>query len=90
MLLTEPEVAERLRCSTSKVKRLRLEGKLPYIPGRPLMIVEADLEAYIEAARRTAEAKDAPKSEADQVAEAAALARRIWLTRRLQGRGRTP
>ena len=42
-LLTEPEVAERLRCSTEKVKRLRLSGKLAYLKGRPVLISEADL-----------------------------------------------
>ena len=48
-LLTETEVVERLRCSQSKVKRLRLSGRLPYIPGRPLLIDEADLEGFIAA-----------------------------------------
>ena len=47
-LLTEIEVAETLRCSTSKVKRLRLAGKLAYLPGRPVLIREDDLNAYLE------------------------------------------
>lgn len=47
-LLTEPEVAEILRCSTSKVKRLRLGGKLVYLPGRPVLVSRADLAAFIE------------------------------------------
>ena len=46
--LTEPETAARLRCSTSKIKRLRLSGALPYIPGRPVLIDETDLNAYLE------------------------------------------
>ena len=46
--LTEPETAERLRCSTSKIKRLRLSGALPYVPGRPVLIDENDLNAYLE------------------------------------------
>jgi hypothetical protein len=32
-LLTEPEVAEMLRCSVYTVARLRKSGKLAYIPG---------------------------------------------------------
>ena len=47
VFLTEPEVAERLRCSTSKIKRLRFAGKLAYIPGRPVLVDEADLEMYL-------------------------------------------
>ena len=47
-LLLESEVAAALRCSTDKVKRLRLSGKLPYVPGRPVMIREADVDAYLE------------------------------------------
>ena len=47
-LLIEPEVAEILRCSPATVARLRKAGKLPYIPGRPVLIDEADLLAYIE------------------------------------------
>lgn len=49
-LLTEKEVSERLRCSTSKIKRLRLDGKLAYLPGRPVLIREEDLNAYMESA----------------------------------------
>lgn len=52
-LLTEPEVAEILRCSCQKVKRLRLSGDLPYIPGRPNLILEEDLADYISRARTT-------------------------------------
>ena len=47
--LLQHEVAERLRCSMTTVKRLRTEGKLAYLPGRPVKIRERDLQAYIEA-----------------------------------------
>lgn len=57
--LTEPEVAERLRCSTTKVKRLRLSGKLSYIPGRPVLIDEADLQSYIDEVKILRDAKAA-------------------------------
>ena len=49
-LLLESEVAQMLRCSTSKVKRLRLSGKLPFIPGRPVLIKQDDVDEYITAA----------------------------------------
>ncbi|TCM54946.1 excisionase family DNA binding protein [Rhizobium sp. PP-F2F-G48] len=49
---TEPEVAEILRCSTSKVKRLRLGGKLTYIRGRPVLIRQQDLDAYLASVTR--------------------------------------
>ena len=69
VLLTEAEVAERLRRSKQTVRRLRLGGKLPYLPGRPPRIDEADLIAFIEAekleAARKAERKQrAAKAEA--------------------------
>lgn len=54
---TEPEVAEILRCSTSKIKRLRFAGKLPYITGRPVLIAETDLGDFIETRKRVAAAK---------------------------------
>ncbi|MDP1731133.1 MAG: helix-turn-helix domain-containing protein [Devosia sp.] len=50
-LLTEEEAAKILRRSTGAVKRLRLSGALAYIPGRPPMIDEADLEEYITRAK---------------------------------------
>src|ERR1700694_5978522 len=46
--LTESEVAEILRCSPSKIKRLRLSRKLGYTPGRPVTIGEDDLKIYLE------------------------------------------
>lgn len=93
-LFTEKEVADKLRCSTSKVKRLRLDGKLAYLPGRPVMIRESDLSAYIEGALRRN-----PLIEADELSarkpkpRAAAkekeydpeeMARKIWIKRRLR------
>lgn len=51
-LLTEPEVAEILRCSANSVKRLRLQGKLTYIPGRPILIDEADVAEFLERERQ--------------------------------------
>jgi excisionase family DNA binding protein len=48
-LLTEIEAAQILRCSTSKIKRLRLSGRLAYIAGRPVLISETDLDAFVEA-----------------------------------------
>ena len=51
-LLTDEEVAVRLRCKPKTVQRLRLIGKLPYLPHRPPMVDAADLDAYIEREKR--------------------------------------
>jgi excisionase family DNA binding protein len=53
-LLTEPEVAEMLRCSREKIKRLRLGGKLTYIKGRPILIRRQDVDAYLSSVTRPA------------------------------------
>jgi hypothetical protein len=90
-LLTEAEVALRLRCSPSKVKRLRLAGKLAYLPGRPVMIREAAVAAYEDVAECQPQhptfAAPLPgsimstgrKTESESVS---ALAKRLWERRR--------
>jgi hypothetical protein len=47
--------------SVRKLKGLRLTGRLPYIPGRPPMIDEADLEAYLTRVKEAAEARAKPR-----------------------------
>ncbi|MBY2969514.1 helix-turn-helix domain-containing protein [Rhizobium leguminosarum] len=89
--LTEPEVADILRCSTSKVKRLRLAGRLPYLQGRPVLIAEADLNAFIATRMRSTE-QAPPKCEpnhAEQAADARKWALQAVLLRR-QGGKRSP
>lgn len=54
--MTESEVADVLRRSTSAIKRLRLSGQLAYLPLRPVLIDRADLEAYIQRQKDAAEA----------------------------------
>jgi len=81
MFLTEREVADRLRYSLSKVRRLRLSGKLAYLPGRP-PLVEEDLEAYIAIAKCKATPPPPPTPEdvkANGIAEARQRARMAWL-----------
>lgn len=51
-LLLEAEAGALLRRSCGHVKRLRLERKLGYIPGRPVTIDEKDLEIYVAWAKR--------------------------------------
>lgn len=46
-LMTEDEAAERIGCSRRTVRSLRLDGKLPYVAGRPPLLLEADVEAYL-------------------------------------------
>ena len=44
MFLTEREVALLLRRSQSTIARWRREGRLPYIPGRPVLIDSTDIQ----------------------------------------------
>jgi excisionase family DNA binding protein len=46
-LLTQDEVAVILRCSPQTVRRLRIAGKLPYLPGRPIKVRSEDLDRWI-------------------------------------------
>ncbi|TPI64275.1 helix-turn-helix domain-containing protein [Mesorhizobium sp. B3-1-3] len=92
-LLTQDEAAAILRCSASKVKRLRITGRLAYLPGRPVLIEESDLEAYMESVRRAAKppatkepksarrASDGRKLTPSEMEDPGVLARRIWLAR---------
>src|SRR5712664_3566525 len=50
-LLLEAEAAALLRRSCGHVKRLRLGRKLGYIPGRPVRIIQKDLEIYVASAK---------------------------------------
>lgn len=80
-LLLQSEVAERLRCGDSTVKRLRMAGKLPYIPGRPVKIRESDLLAYIEAETvRAAPSKPPPLPRPPDMSAVEADAR-MWALR---------
>jgi excisionase family DNA binding protein len=88
-LLTEPEAAEILRCSPYTVARLRKAGKLPYIPGRPVLIDEADLLVYIETVKRAADPKPkaepgTPEYQKQINEEAYVLARKMWLKRKMR------
>lgn len=91
MLLTEQEVAQRLRSSVARVRKLRLTGQLAYIRGRPVLVDEADLARFIEARRAKAGAGPArpgtPEYEIpvrDASLIAAERARRTLLLRRLR------
>lgn len=58
-LLTQVEVAERLRKTVKTVARLRAQGQLAYLPGRPVLIAEDELERYLrrEIQRKQAQAE---------------------------------
>lgn len=86
-LLLEKEVAERLGCSATQVKYLRVSGRLPFIRGRPVLIDEDDLDAFL-AAKTTKLPPEPGTPEHDEQRRAAAKlrARRIWLARKLQKR----
>ncbi|SFK86033.1 helix-turn-helix domain-containing protein [Methylorubrum salsuginis] len=53
-LLTEAEVAERLNCSVARIRKLRAAGRLAFLPGRPVLITEADFEAFVVTERQHA------------------------------------
>jgi hypothetical protein len=59
-LLTMEEAAVIFECSTSTIKRLRLSGQIPYLPGRPVLIERSDLEVHFENKRLAALAKIPP------------------------------
>mgnify|MGYP000881535323 FL=1 len=90
-LLTEPEVAEILRCSRSKIKRLRLSGALAYIPGRPVLVAETDLAEYLDRLKQNAKpASPAPPATPEE--EYAAMVRnaREWAIRKKHKPRRAP
>ena len=47
MLLTQSEVATRLRVSVQTVAKLRKEGKLVALKTKPILIDSDDLEVYV-------------------------------------------
>ncbi|WP_455977514.1 helix-turn-helix domain-containing protein [Methylorubrum populi] len=51
-LFTEAEVAERLNCSVARIRKLRAAGRLAYLPGRPVLIIERDFTAFVETERQ--------------------------------------
>jgi len=90
VFLTEREVADRLRCSLPKVKRLRLTGKLTYLPGRPPLVDEEDLESYIAFAKRSSQPPPPTPEEASAkgIADARQRARMTWLQKQMRREGR--
>lgn len=83
-LLTESEVAELLRCSREKIKRLRLSGQIRYIPGKPILIDEEDLKAFIEAQKVGSAAQEPrPSKDLDRSPQAA----RKWALQQVLLRG---
>lgn len=76
-----------MRCNRSKVKRLRLDRKLNYIPGRPVLIEQSDLLAYVEAAKVRAvpiKQQEDTGPTPEKLAEVQARARADWLKRKLK------
>lgn len=83
-LLTEMEVAETLRCSPAKVKRLRLAGQLAYLPGRPPLVREEDLNVYLESRLRQARPIEAGAPLKNFLLEAEAAERLRCTTKRIK------
>ncbi|MDK9695514.1 MAG: helix-turn-helix domain-containing protein [Siculibacillus sp.] len=74
-LLTQSEVAGLLRCSVSKIERLRRDGALPFLPGRPVLIELADVLAYVERMKATTRLRARGKRPTAREAETAAATR---------------
>ena len=74
-LLTEVEVAKRLRMPKRTISELRRTGQIAYLPGKPVRIDELDLLAYIERAfsEVTLEQRIGPPT-AEEAAAAAQMA----------------
>lgn len=96
-LLTDVEVGQLLRCSKAKVQRLRRAGAMPYLPGRPVLIMEKDVLEYIEgvktkAALRAGPVPGSPEDREQRIRAAQDRARAVWLKRKLtEGRrGKKP
>ncbi|KQP60096.1 hypothetical protein ASF41_10485 [Methylobacterium sp. Leaf111] len=51
-LRTEAEVAAELKCSVAKIRKLRAAGRLAFIPGRPVLILDRD---FVKLQREEAE-----------------------------------
>ncbi|WP_430715312.1 helix-turn-helix domain-containing protein [Rhodopseudomonas pseudopalustris] len=49
--MSDAEAAARLNKTVGQIRRLRHKGKLGYLPGRPVLIGEDDIEAYLRNAR---------------------------------------
>lgn len=79
-IISEAEAAELLGCARSKIRRLRLTGKIPYFPGRPPVLDAADVEAYIASEQKRREPPP-PPTLAEVDAATRLRARRKWLRR---------
>lgn len=67
-LLLETEVADILRCSVAKVRRLRRTRKLPFIAGRPVTIDAADLSFYLDCMKKASSPSTDKTRQDDEIA----------------------
>ena len=67
-LLLEEEAAAILRCSVAKIRRLRRLKLLPFVPGRPVTIDEADLSFYVECRKRETTSPNSQTRSTDEIA----------------------
>lgn len=59
-LLTQSEVAVKIGKSESVVRSLRVKSLISYLPGKPILFEECDVDAYIAAREAAIHAKKAP------------------------------
>ncbi len=62
-VMTEPEAAEYLRCSTKTLKRRRRDGQIAFIRDGRILYLRSDLDTYLQA-RRTAAVAPPPPTKA--------------------------
>lgn len=77
LVMTQAEAAAVMCCSVRTVARLRREGKLRWIPGRPVRIREADLAACLEALAQPAPVPPRVAAAANALARVQAIAAQI-------------
>lgn len=74
-LLTQIEVAALLRCSVSRVEKLRRDGSLPWLPGRTILIELADVLALVERMKATTMLRGRGRRPTARASEQAAASR---------------
>jgi hypothetical protein len=75
-LLTDHEMAAYLRKTKTTIQRMRLQGGLPYIPGRPPLVSKADFLKYIESLKQTKKTEPVKKPFAEMTSTEQAIAAR--------------
>lgn len=77
-ILTQQEVAAILKCSISKIVRLRRDGRIAFLPGRPVKFLETDLQQFIDDENRRKQAEADAKKPRPLTREELTEHARLW------------